>query len=51
MKLKFLLAWIPMTFIANVNKILRESTYGGYLSDLKAHQGSRVILLILFDIV
>lgn len=50
MKLKYLLAWIPMTFIAIGNGILREYTYGGYLSDLKAHQVSTVILLILFAV-
>ena len=50
MKLKYLLAWIPMTFIAIVNGILREYTYGGHLSDLTAHQVSTVILLILFGV-
>lgn len=40
MILRYVLAWIPMVFIGIINGILREVTYGKYLSELRAHQVS-----------
>jgi hypothetical protein len=50
MKMKYWLAWLPMVFIAIANGILRESTYGRHLSELRARQISTVILLVLFGL-
>ena len=39
---KYVLAWIPMVFIAIANGALREGCYGEHLSELRAHQVSTV---------
>jgi hypothetical protein len=48
MMLRYLLAWIPMIIIGVSNGILREATYGKYLSELRAHQVSTAIGVCLF---
>ena len=48
--LKYLLAWIPMVFIAIVNGVLREAWYGKQLGDLRAHQLSTLIGALLFGV-
>jgi hypothetical protein len=35
---KYVLAWLPMVFIAIGNGAIREGWYGKYLSELQAHQ-------------
>lgn len=50
MILRYILAWIPMTFIGIINGTIREMTYGKYLSDLRAHQVSTVIGILLFSL-
>lgn len=47
---RYILAWIPMIFIGIINGILREATYGKYLSDLRAHQISTFIGILLFGL-
>jgi hypothetical protein len=47
---KYVLAWVPMVVIAIVNGVLRESTYGKRLSELRAHQVSTLAGLVLFTI-
>jgi hypothetical protein len=44
---KYMLAWIPMVFIAVANGALREGWYGKYLSELQAHQVSTVTGVLL----
>ncbi|MEA5536803.1 hypothetical protein [Crocosphaera sp. XPORK-15E] len=44
----YLLAWIPMVFIAILNGIIRESTYGKPLTELQAHQVSTLTGVLLF---
>jgi len=48
--LKYLLAWIPMVFIAIVNGVLREAWYGKQLGELRAHQLSTLIGALLFGV-
>ena len=48
--LKYLLAWIPMVFIAIVNGALREAWYGKQLGELRAHQLSTLIGALLFGV-
>lgn len=50
MILRYVLAWIPMIFIGIINGIVREATYGKYLSDLRAHQVSTVTGVLLFGL-
>jgi hypothetical protein len=50
MILRYILAWIPMVFIGIINGIVREATYGKYLSELRAHQVSTVTGVILFGL-
>ena len=40
---KYVLAWIPMVFIAIANGALREGWYSKHLSELQTHQVSTVI--------
>jgi hypothetical protein len=35
---KYFLAWFPMVLIAIANGVLRQSWYGQYLGELRAHQ-------------
>lgn len=48
MILRYILAWIPMIFIGIINGIVREVTYGKYLSELRAHQVSTITGVLLF---
>lgn len=47
---KYLLAWIPLVFIAIANGLLREHFIALYLKELPAHQVSTATGLILFSI-
>ncbi|MEG3438316.1 hypothetical protein V0288_14395 [Pannus brasiliensis CCIBt3594] len=47
---RYLLAWIPMIFIGILNGILRETTYGKYFHELRAHQISTVTGIVLFSV-
>lgn len=46
--IKYLLAWFPMIPIAIVNGILRQYGYEKHLGELRAHQLSTLIGLLLF---
>ncbi len=48
MIVRYILAWIPMVFIAMANGALREWTYGKYMAELRAHQLSSVTGGLLF---
>lgn len=48
--LKYLLAWIPMVFIAIANGVLRQAWYGKHLNELQAHQLSTLIGAALFAV-
>ena len=37
---KYVLAWIPMVFIAILNGVARQAGYGRYMTELAAHQVS-----------
>ncbi|MGJ3253363.1 MAG: hypothetical protein ACFE0J_19845 [Elainellaceae cyanobacterium] len=50
MILRYVLAWIPMMFIGIVNGIIREVTYQKYLSELRAHQLSTMIGVLLLGL-
>ena len=43
----YLIAWVVMVPIAILNGVLRESTYGRRLSELRAHQLSTVAGIVL----
>lgn len=45
---RYIWAWIPMIFIGIINGMLRETTYGKHLSELRAHQLSTTIGILLF---
>ena len=45
---KYVLAWIPMVFIAIANGAIREGWYGKHVSELQAHQVSTVTGVLLF---
>jgi hypothetical protein len=47
---KYLIAWVPMIFIAILNGILRENIFTQYLTELRAHQASTLSLIIFFAI-
>jgi hypothetical protein len=47
---KYVLAWIPMVFVAIANGALREGWYGKHLSELHAHQVSTVTGVFLFGL-
>lgn len=44
---RYLLAWFALAVIATLNGILRETTYGKKVSELRAHQISTVTAIIL----
>jgi len=50
MILKYILAWIPLVFIAILNGSLRQFTYGTLVNELTAHQISTFTGIILFGI-
>jgi hypothetical protein len=45
--LRYLLAWIPMLIIAVANGALRQASYGRAMPELRAHQLSTLIGMIL----
>lgn len=47
---KYVIAWVPMIFIAIANGIFREKFLAGRLKELGAHQASTGTLVILFGI-
>ena len=47
---KYVLAWVPMVFIALANGALREGWYGKHLGALQAHQVSTVSGVVLFGV-
>src|SRR5438874_12489942 len=47
---KYVLAWIPMVFIAIANGAIREGWYGKHLSELQAHQLSTATGVLLFGV-
>ena len=47
---KYVLAWIPMVFLAIANGALREGWYGKHLSELQAHQVSTATGVLLFGV-
>jgi hypothetical protein len=50
MIIRYTMAWIPMILIGISNGILRESTYGKYLDELRAHQISTLTGILLFSL-
>jgi ATP adenylyltransferase/5',5'''-P-1,P-4-tetraphosphate phosphorylase II len=48
MILRYILAWIPMVFIAILNGAIRDLGYGKRLPELRAHQISTITALLLF---
>jgi hypothetical protein len=47
---KYVLAWIPLIFIAIPNAMLRENVFAKYLDELKAHQASSATAVLLFGL-
>ncbi len=47
---RYVLAWVPMVFIAILNGLLRETTYGKSLHELRAHQLSTLIGVSFFSL-
>jgi hypothetical protein len=47
---KHLLAWIPMVFLAILNGVIRDTTYGQALSHELAHQVSTITLILIFTV-
>ena len=47
---KYVLAWVPMVFIAIANGILRENFLAKHFKEIHAHQVSTVTLLLFFGI-
>jgi hypothetical protein len=47
---KYVIAWVPMIFIAIANGIFREKFLAGQLRELGAHQASTATLVLLFGI-
>ena len=45
---KYFLLWFPMVLIAIFNALLRESLYGPYMSELRAHQVSSLTAMVFF---
>ncbi|XHX78678.1 MAG: hypothetical protein RBJ76_01735 [Stenomitos frigidus ULC029] len=48
MIVRYILAWMPMVLIGIFNGIIRESTYGKQLSELRSHQLSTVTGIVFF---
>ena len=47
---KYLVAWVPMIFIAIANGLFREKYLANRLKELHAHQASTASLLLLFGV-
>jgi hypothetical protein len=50
MIIKYILLWLPMVLIAIFNGLLRESVYGPFMSELRAHQVSTLTAIIFFGV-
>jgi hypothetical protein len=50
MIVKYLIAWIPMVLLAIVNGVVRETTYGTAMPELRAHQLSTLTGIALFGL-
>ena len=50
MFLKYILLWFPMVLIAIFNGVLRQSLYGPYMSELRAHQVSTLTAVVFFGL-
>jgi hypothetical protein len=48
---KYILVWFVLAIVANINGIIRNEVYRDALGDLRAHQLSTLILIILFGLV
>ena len=54
--IKYVVAWVPMLFIAIANGALRQFTFGKHMTELRAHQistaiGSVLIGLFIYGVV
>lgn len=49
MFLRYILAWLPMMLIGIANGVIREASYGKVLSELRAHQLSTLIGILLLS--
>ena len=47
---KYIIAWVPLIFIAIANGLFREKFFANRLKELHAHQASTVTLMLLFGI-
>jgi len=47
---RYIVLWLPMVLIGISNGILRESTYGKYLDELRAHQISTLTGILFFSL-
>jgi hypothetical protein len=47
---RYVLAWIPMMLIGIINGVIRETTYGKALSELRAHQISTLTGVLLLGL-
>jgi hypothetical protein len=47
---RYVLAWVPMIFIAVINAGIRELIYAKYLGELRAHQVSTATGIFLFGL-
>ena len=50
MVFKYILLWFPMVLIAIINAVIRESVYGPFMSELRAHQVSTLTAVIFFGV-
>lgn len=46
----YVMAWLPMVAIAIANGLLRDLVYGRRMSELRAHQVSTLLAMVLFGI-
>lgn len=47
---KYVLAWIPMVFLAIINGIIRGAVFEGSVNELRAHQLSTLTGVIIFAV-
>jgi hypothetical protein len=47
---RYLIAWVPLVFLAIANGLFREKFFANRLKELQAHQASTATLIILFGI-
>jgi len=51
MLVRYILSWLPLAVIAVANGILRQSTYGQFVSELAAHQISTLTGIIFTGVL